>query len=279
MDWNGMNKAANDGLRLKLFGLLTKTKTVNTETQIRAKGYGNAKVMSVIIMKRDLPFNDEYEAVTPLFPSMLESQVVEGEDETVYKERGDIMEKAATTASSLEAEQDSVNTLGSGDDSMKLQELIELCIKLSERVLTLENIKIAQDLEITNLKKREDASNQGRNIAEIDQDEWISWFQEDAETQRRYGHDIGISTAGVTTDSILVTTASSIRPLDDSITDDITLAETLIKIKSIASSKEREELTVEEQSMFLAELIETRRKYFAAKRAEENRNKPPTKAQ
>ncbi|GKE59695.1 hypothetical protein Tco_1498880, partial [Tanacetum coccineum] len=117
-----------------------------------------------------------------------------------------------------------VNTLGSGDDSMKLQELIELCIKLSERVLTLENIKIAQDLEITNLKKREDASNQGRNIAEIDQDEGISWFQEDAETQGRYGHDIGISTVGVTTDSVPVTTASSTRPLDDSITDDITLA-------------------------------------------------------
>ncbi|GKF76879.1 hypothetical protein Tco_0229349, partial [Tanacetum coccineum] len=79
------------------------------------------------------------------------------------------MEKAATTASRLEAEQDNgsgpkcqdttlggaeaqirfetaskqsndlplsrVNTLGSGEDSMKQKELIDLCTKLSEKVL------------------------------------------------------------------------------------------------------------------------------------------------
>ncbi|GJR46317.1 ribonuclease H-like domain-containing protein [Tanacetum coccineum] len=80
-------------------------------------------------------------------------------DETVYKEWKDKMEKAATTASSLEAEQDSsninrtqsmatlnesfpqgtnsgsgprVNTLGSGEDIIKLMELMEHCTKLSE---------------------------------------------------------------------------------------------------------------------------------------------------
>ncbi|GKD60790.1 hypothetical protein Tco_1298299, partial [Tanacetum coccineum] len=75
--------------------------------------------------------------------------------ETIYKEWGDRMERAATTAFSLEAEQDSeaqirfeatskpsndpplsrVNTLGSEKDSMKLKELMELCTKLSERIL------------------------------------------------------------------------------------------------------------------------------------------------
>ncbi|GJW10029.1 putative ribonuclease H-like domain-containing protein [Tanacetum coccineum] len=89
-------------------------------------------------------------------------------DETVYKEWEDRMERAATTASSLEAEQDSgsgprcqdtilggakaqsrfeatskqsndpplsrVNTLGSGEDSMKLMELMEHCTTLSELV-------------------------------------------------------------------------------------------------------------------------------------------------
>nr|GEU65993.1 hypothetical protein [Tanacetum cinerariifolium] len=40
-----------------------------------------------------------------------------------------------------------------------------------------------------------------------------------------------------------------------------------------------EQLSIEERSKLLAELIESRRKYFAAKRAEEIRNKPPTKAQ
>ncbi|GKE06232.1 hypothetical protein Tco_1398250, partial [Tanacetum coccineum] len=114
-------------------------------------------------------------------------------DETVIKEWEDRMEKAATTASSLEAEQDSgninrtqsmailnesfpqgtdsgsgpkcqdiilrgveaqirfkaaskqsnnpplsrVNTLRSGEDNMKLKELMEFCIKLSKRALDL----------------------------------------------------------------------------------------------------------------------------------------------
>ncbi|GJS00587.1 putative ribonuclease H-like domain-containing protein [Tanacetum coccineum] len=63
-------------------------------------------------------------------------------NETVIKEWEDRMERAATTASSLEAEQDSdsgprVNTLGSGEDSMKLKELMELCTKLPERALDL----------------------------------------------------------------------------------------------------------------------------------------------
>ncbi|GJY21849.1 putative ribonuclease H-like domain-containing protein [Tanacetum coccineum] len=76
-------------------------------------------------------------------------------DETVHKEKGDRMERAAITASSLEAEQDSeaqtrfkdvskqsyepplsrVNTLGSEEDNMKLNELMEFCTKLSEKVV------------------------------------------------------------------------------------------------------------------------------------------------
>ncbi|GJS37767.1 hypothetical protein Tco_0536149 [Tanacetum coccineum] len=58
-------------------------------------------------------------------------------DEAVHKELGDIIERAATTASSLEAEQDNgsgprVKTLGSGEDSMKLMELMAHCTTLSE---------------------------------------------------------------------------------------------------------------------------------------------------
>ncbi|GKE59747.1 hypothetical protein Tco_1510114, partial [Tanacetum coccineum] len=89
-------------------------------------------------------------------------------DETVYKEWEDRMERAATTASSLEAEQDSGSgpmckdtilgdvdaqtrfkitskqsndpplsrgyTLRSGEDNMKFLELIELCTTLSNMV-------------------------------------------------------------------------------------------------------------------------------------------------
>ncbi|GKF19917.1 hypothetical protein Tco_0068555, partial [Tanacetum coccineum] len=128
--------------------------------------------------------------------------------ETVHEERGDSVERAATTATSLDEEHGSVNTLGSEEDSMKLQELMDICTKLSDKVLDLENVKDAKALEIKKLKKRVKKLEiwvirrmhvkKGRN--EIDQDEGISWFQEDAETQGRYGHDISITE--VTTASV-----------------------------------------------------------------------------
>ncbi|GJQ89487.1 hypothetical protein Tco_0000626 [Tanacetum coccineum] len=72
------------------------------------------------------------------------------------------MERVFTTASSLEAEQDSeaqirfeaaskqsndpplsrLNTLKSGEDSMKLKELMELCTKLSERILDIKTDRV-----------------------------------------------------------------------------------------------------------------------------------------
>ncbi|GKF92434.1 hypothetical protein Tco_0279153, partial [Tanacetum coccineum] len=104
-----------------------------------------------------------------------------------------------------------VNTPRSGEDRLKIMELMEICTKLSDRVFALENVKTAQDLEITSLKKivkklekkkkartpqlkrrlfkvrivssankslgdQEDASKQGRNIAESNQDEGISFI-------------------------------------------------------------------------------------------------------
>ena len=44
-------------------------------------------------------------------------------------------------------------------------------------------------------------------------------------------------------------------------------------------AQEQEELSIEEKAILFQQLLEKRRKHFAAKRAEEKRNKPPTKAQ
>ncbi|GJY49703.1 hypothetical protein Tco_0439659 [Tanacetum coccineum] len=114
-----------------------------------------------------------------------------------------------------------VNTLGSGEDRLKLKELMDLCTKLSDRVLDLETTKTAQAKEIASLKKRvkklerkrksktpgmkrlfkigrsaqvvssedeglgdqEDASKQGRKIDDIDQDAEVTLVDE---TQGRY---------------------------------------------------------------------------------------------
>ncbi|GJR33914.1 hypothetical protein Tco_1209598, partial [Tanacetum coccineum] len=44
-------------------------------------------------------------------------------------------------------------------------------------------------------------------------------------------------------------------------------------------AQEQEELSIKEKATFFQQLLEKRRKHFAAKRAEEKRNKPTTKAQ
>ncbi|GKE77779.1 hypothetical protein Tco_1543899 [Tanacetum coccineum] len=75
-------------------------------------------------------------------------------DEAVHKELGDGLVRAATTTSSLEVEQDSGNTLQSGEDSLKLTELVELCTNLQQRVLDLEKTKTTQAKEIVGLKRR-----------------------------------------------------------------------------------------------------------------------------
>nr|GEW71704.1 xylulose kinase-1 [Tanacetum cinerariifolium] len=108
-------------------------------------------------------------------------------DEAIYKKLDDRLARAANTASSLEAEQDSGggprcqeamrdtiaqtwfenvsklsndsllargNTLQSNEDRMKLNELMKLCTNLQSKVLDLEKIKTTQTLEITSLKRR-----------------------------------------------------------------------------------------------------------------------------
>ncbi|GJV38422.1 hypothetical protein Tco_1410899 [Tanacetum coccineum] len=99
----------------------------------------------------------------------------------VHKELGDGLVRAATTASSLEAEQDSGNitktrskatpnessslgttsgsgprgnTLRSDEDRLKLNELMALCTTLQSKVLNFEKTKTTQANEIASLKKR-----------------------------------------------------------------------------------------------------------------------------
>nr|GEX46438.1 hypothetical protein [Tanacetum cinerariifolium] len=92
---------------------------------------------------------------TPLFPAMMTSVPISVADEAVNEEMDDSLERAVTTATSLDAEQDrGVNTPRSGEDILKLTKLMELCTKLQQRVLDLETTKTTQAMEIESLKKR-----------------------------------------------------------------------------------------------------------------------------
>nr|GEV03589.1 hypothetical protein [Tanacetum cinerariifolium] len=98
-------------------------------------------------------------------------------DDAINEEMDDSLEKAATTATSLDAEQDKgdaaahtrskrlskvsndpllagVNTPQSEEDSLKLTELMKLYTNLQQRVLDLETTKTTQALKIYGLKRR-----------------------------------------------------------------------------------------------------------------------------
>ncbi|GJR10830.1 hypothetical protein Tco_0793482 [Tanacetum coccineum] len=142
----------------------------------------------------------------------------------------------------------------SGEDRLKLNELLELYTKLSERVLDLENTKTSQVAEITKLKERvkklerrnklrtpghkrlrkEDASKQGMKIINIDADEEATLVDEaQGRINDNLMFDTGVfdeqevevekvvSTTKVTTTSATITTVY-----------ELTLAQTLIEIKA-----------------------------------------------
>nr|GEW34935.1 hypothetical protein [Tanacetum cinerariifolium] len=246
--------------------------------------------------------------------------------------------------------------LPSGEDRLQLNELMDIYIKLSNRVFSLEQTKTNQAAEIKKLKIRvkklegkkrnhglkrlykvrlsarvessedeeglgdqEDASKQGR-IAEIDSNEDLFLIDETAQDQGRIKdkdlfrvHDLDCDEVfmNVTTGKDVEQDATVAKSIEDKgkgimvepektlkKKDQIALDEEVarkleaeMKAKIDATidadmqlaeqiqAQEREQLSIEERSKLLAELIESRRKYFAAKRAEEIRNKPPTKAQ
>ncbi|GJV74242.1 hypothetical protein Tco_1494237 [Tanacetum coccineum] len=239
-----------------------------------------------------------HESVVPQLRSPTQTLIA---DETIHQERGDSVEMAATTATSLDAEHDSggspkcqdtilgdkpaqtrferlskqsndspllrVNTLGSDEGSMILQELMVFCTTLSKKVESLETdlketkqiygaaytrlIKKVKKLEKTvkssQARRRErtvvfddedaleDPSKQGRTIVEIDQDPSISLVQHDAEIQGSTVELVSTAGAAVTTTSVVVSTASPTRNTGVSTVDDITMAKTLVYIRKNAA--------------------------------------------
>ncbi|GJY11458.1 hypothetical protein Tco_0379643 [Tanacetum coccineum] len=170
----------------------------------------------------------------------------------------------------------------SGEDRMQLNELMDLCAKLSDRVLALENTNTSQAAEIATLKERvkklekkrrsrtykprrlykvglsrriessddaslgaqEDASKQGRKIADLDADTEVTLIDE---TQGRNDEDLMFDTGvlngdevfqepmvntATTTSSIPVSVVDPVTTVGEVVTTALTLAQTLIEIKS-----------------------------------------------
>nr|GEW54182.1 hypothetical protein [Tanacetum cinerariifolium] len=140
--------------------------------------------------------------------------------EAVHKELSNSLVRAVTTASSLKAEQDSGNTIQSDEDSLKLNELIELCTNLKNRVLDLEKTKTTQKNEIDSLKRK------GR-IDDIDADEDITLVN-DVDNELFDVDDLGGEEVFVTKQEVVSTVATT----ETITTEEITLAQALEALKT-----------------------------------------------
>ncbi|GJT58736.1 hypothetical protein Tco_1002269 [Tanacetum coccineum] len=179
---------------------------------------------------------------TPLFPTMMvQAQQEQGEerkgtevpqpsgptdnvaDEVVNEEMDDSLVRATTTASSLEAEQDSgLNTPQSDEDRLKLNELMEFYTKLQQRVLDLENTKTAQAQEITGLKLR---------VKKLEKKGGSRTHKLKRLYKGRYGDEEMFNTGVVDGDEVLVEPEVTIKDVNLSV-DEVTLAQALVALKS-----------------------------------------------
>ncbi|GJU07867.1 hypothetical protein Tco_1124297 [Tanacetum coccineum] len=185
-------------------------------------------------------------------------------DETVNEEMDDSLVRAATTATCLDADSgggprrretmgDTIAQTGFENVSMKLQELMELYTNLQK--------KKDDDVQVnTATTTVSTASTTTTTIPSKDKGKGIM-VEEPLKMKKK--------------DQISFDEQEAIRlqaKFNEEIDVDYQLAQRL-------QAQEQEELAIKERAKLFQQLLEKRRNHFAAKRAEEKRNRPPTKAQ
>nr|GEV16998.1 putative ribonuclease H-like domain-containing protein [Tanacetum cinerariifolium] len=266
--------------------------TINEEVQIHAQVDGKEIVITESSVRRDLQLADE-------------------KDKAVDKELGDNLVRAAITTSSLEAEQDSEtiddtiaqtrfesvskqsndsllssgNTFQSDEDRLKLDELMALCTNLQNKVLDLEKTKTTQFNEIASFKRRVkkvEKRNRSRThrlkrlykvglSARVESSRDEESLGEDASKQGR------IDAIDANEDITLV----SVHDDADKEMFDVNIlgGEEFVARQNENVVEEVVDAAQVQKATLFQQLLEKRRKHFAAERAEEKRNKPPTKDQ
>nr|GEW39060.1 putative ribonuclease H-like domain-containing protein [Tanacetum cinerariifolium] len=202
-----------------------------------------------------------------------------------------------------------VNTPQSYEDRLKHIELMKIYTTLQKEFLDMENelkrTKTAQQTKIDGLERRvKKLEKQHRRIDKIVADKDIALVS----THDNVVQDEGIKDVGeeevvevVTTAKMIIDTVGDAAHVTTAIADiPVSAAETIVTIaptNTAESTKinvevkvdtdyqlaerlqaeEQQELNEEEKAKLFMELLEKRRKLFAAKRNEEKRNRPPTK--
>nr|GEU57212.1 putative ribonuclease H-like domain-containing protein [Tanacetum cinerariifolium] len=240
-------------------------------------------------------------------------------DEVVYKKLDDSLVRAASTASSLDVEQDSSNITKTQSKATPNEPSFQGTDSGGgPRVLDLEKTKTTQRNEIDSLKRRVKKLEKrnksrthklkrlykGRRIDAIDADEDITLVSDD-DNEMFDVDDLGGDEVFVTrknenvvkeiVDAAQVSTAATTVTIT---TKEITLPQALEALKTSKlkddieakinadhqlakrlKAQEQEQLSDAKKATLFQQILEKRRKHFAAKKGEEKRNKPPTQAQ
>ncbi|GKA92564.1 putative ribonuclease H-like domain-containing protein [Tanacetum coccineum] len=318
----------------KLFRMeleLTLAKTINGEVQLHALVDGKKIIVTESSVRRDLQLANE-EGVDCLPNSTIFEQLTLMGDpikifanEAIHKELGDSLVRAATTASSIEAEHDNevfvakqeVAANKKNDEVNVVEELVLLVntAKLitnattvsaakttTATIATVDDITLAQALmEIKSTKPKEE----GVVIQELGESTTTISSQLSSQQSLDKGKGVLIEPANPMKKKDLIRLDEEVALKLQAEFDEeerlarqkakkekeanIALIETWddipakidvdYKLAERMQAQEQEELSIEEKATLFQQLFEKRRKHFAAKRAEEKRNKPPTKSQ
>nr|GEX05489.1 hypothetical protein [Tanacetum cinerariifolium] len=195
-------------------------------------------------------------SVTPLFETILTQHLAKvGEDETIHEEKGDRMERDATTASSLESEQDS-GTINRTQSTAILNEHIPQGTGLGgrPRCSSFGNSKLKKRVKRLEKKRKPRPLQLKRRLFKVRIE---SSTEKSLETQ---------GSALVTTTGVSVSTVKPSTPPTTTTTtliedEDLTIAQTLIKMRSVKSKEKSKEKRVSStrlaRGVFMKEASET----------------------
>ncbi|GKA78100.1 hypothetical protein Tco_0784637 [Tanacetum coccineum] len=233
----------------------------NGEMEITATIDGKVKVVSEASIKRHLKLKDSDGISTLPNTEIFEQLALMGYAASTSMD--DRIGGVATTVTGLEVEQGSgnirktpsmpqdsplprVNTLGSDEGSMKLQELMKVK-KLEKTVKSSQARRRAKIVVSDDEEDLEDPSKQGRMISAIDQDPIISLVQHDAKIKGRQKHEMEFEFdhEEVSTVEEVSTASLEVKIASDSV-DDIAAKNLVYTRRSVAKTKDKGKGIMEE---------------------------------